>query len=175
MILTVVDATKTTDVVKRAFFLAYQACGGAVGLGVLQDRGGVTEEHVWGNVLTRGDYPTLPGQTENPSRPYGDYVFGRMMKMGCKFTNSTGEIEISDSKPRGDYQAWCGKYPSHETLFVAAANSLGVQLKDRPAPPAVEPQTVAETPLPPPPALSQAEIQKLLRKHPLEISPLKLN
>ena len=51
-----VSADQTVAIVKRAMFLAYQACGGPLGMGVFQDRGAVTEEQVWKNVCTNGDY-----------------------------------------------------------------------------------------------------------------------
>ncbi len=103
----------TADIVKRMFWLAWQACGGTLGLGFLQDNAGADEDAVWSQVQTQGDYPgaarTKKGEAD------GDYVFGRMMKLYIRFTET--EIELREDAPRHDYQAWCGKYPSYKALF----------------------------------------------------------
>lgn len=124
-------------VVRRAFFLAWQACGGAFNMGALQDRGpGMTEEEVWEQVYEKKDYPG--GGFFSPNRPgdvYGDYVFGRMMKLGLKWDETS--VEVRDNQPRPDYQAWCKTYPTYEALVQKAIESLA-------APPVQVPDT-AET------------------------------
>ena len=70
-------------VAKRMFWLAYEVSS-VVGAGFLQAREGATEDDVWENVNTRGDYPGRADMESAPQKaPYGDYVFGRMMKWGC--------------------------------------------------------------------------------------------
>lgn len=120
------DNATAVNVVKRAFFLAYEACGGTFGRGAFQARSNATEEDVWKNVLTRGDYAGM-FPIDEPNRPYGDYVFGRMMKLTCEFNGN--QITIRDDVPRLDYQAWCGKYPSYLNLFEAAAKELNVVIE----------------------------------------------
>lgn len=111
-------------VVKRAFFLAWQACGGPLGMGFLQDPGrAVTEDDVWGQAYGKRDYPD--GNTLAPNKPgdvYGDYVFGRMMKLSLKW-DAEG-VEFRDGSPRPDYQAWCGDYPTYPALIQAAIDTL---------------------------------------------------
>jgi hypothetical protein len=112
-------------VVKRMFYLAWKAVGGPSGImGCLQDRGEVSEDEVWQNVKTAGDYPGGHLGRERPGHAYGDYVFGRMMKMGVDWTDDT--ITTRDSPLRIDYEAWCRKYPTYEALVLAAADELGV-------------------------------------------------
>lgn len=137
------DPSKTAAVVKRAFYLAFVACGGAVGMGVFQDRGpGVTEDQVWKNVQNEGDY-TGAVHNNRPGHAYGDYVFGRMMKLSVEWDERKGTINVPGHAPQADYQGWSSgkprvesdvprvggvKYPSYMALFEAAAQSLGVTL-----------------------------------------------
>lgn len=95
-------------VAKRAFFLAYQASP-VVGMGHLQKREGVTEEDVWSEVA-------------HATSPYGDYVFGRMMKVGMNL--DPDGIEVRDIEPRADYQGWCHAYPTYKDLIEAAIEDL---------------------------------------------------
>jgi hypothetical protein len=39
---------------KRMMFLAYEACGGPMGMGIFQARSNVTEEQVWINASNSG-------------------------------------------------------------------------------------------------------------------------
>lgn len=175
MILTLKNPSRTVELVRRAFFLAYNACGGAMGMGVFQTRDGVTEDHVWQNVLNRGDYPGGAHSSDRPEHPYGDYVFGRMMKLSAEFNEAKGTVTISDSKPRHDYQSWCGKYPTYESLFVAAATELGIPLEgykiaEKTATPAAEP-----APLPPHANnFTEAEAQAIVDAHPISIKPVRI-
>lgn len=111
------------NVAKRILWLAWQACGSPTGMGWLQNNPDATEEKVWENVAGCGDYPggNMFGEN-NPGDFRADYVFGRMMKLSVKWTPTT--INLSDSTPRPDYQAWCGKYKTYEKLFDAAVESL---------------------------------------------------
>lgn len=121
---------KAQDVVKRALFLAYAACGHATGMGILQARDSVTEEQVCKNVLGAEDYPggnLFRGNKvveDGKSSVYADYVFGRMMKVG--FTWQGDEIEVRTDAPRWDYQGWCIKYKSYQELVEQAIKSLQV-------------------------------------------------
>lgn len=141
------DPSKTKAVVQRAFYLAFLAAGAAVGMGVLQDRGGVTEEQVWKNVATRGDYGggLIPGMDDaSKGKAYGDYVFGRMLKLRIEFNESEGTITFTDSAPQADYQGWSSgkprvaadvprtpgeKYPTYAALIEHAASQIGVTLE----------------------------------------------
>ena len=173
MILKLTNPARTVELVKRAFFLAYNACGSAGGMGIFQARNNVTEDHVWKNVLTRGDYGGAFGN-DRPERPYGDYVFGRMMKMGCEFNEKEGTVTISDSPTCWDYQSWCGTYKTYEALFVAAANDCGIPLEgytiaEKP------PAEVAEAPLPPPAkTFSKEETEEILAQNPINIKAVNL-
>lgn len=118
-----IPANAVQDVVKQYFWLAWLACGNSFGMGMLQNRPGATIEDVWKNVLTKGDYPGGFGR-DNPNRPYGDYVFGRMMKTGLEIEGNT--IKIRDDVPSPSYNAWCRVYPTHEALLDAACRAAGV-------------------------------------------------
>lgn len=115
-----IECANPEAVAKRAFFLAYQASQ-AMGMGHLRSRDGVTEDAVWDNARTRGDYPTTGDP--KPNTAYGDYVFGRMMKLGIKWDATS--VTVSDSEPRSDYQSWCGKYPTYYHLISAAMIETG--------------------------------------------------
>lgn len=112
------------DVAKRAMFLAYESCGPAGGMGVFQAREGVTEEDVWQNVATSGDYPGDSDNviSEQSGDIFADYVFGRMMKVGCEWNGQT--LTVSDREATPDYQEWCTTYPTYEALFQEAINQL---------------------------------------------------
>lgn len=116
------------DVAKRIFFLAYQASQ-VFGMGMLQARPNVTEENVWDNVNTAGDYPCDLSNEKSPTQVTlrADYVFGRMMKLDVTYTDKT--ITLSDSPPRPDYQSWCRTYHTTEALLVEAIKSLTPVIK----------------------------------------------
>lgn len=109
-------------VVKRAFFLAWIACGRPMGMGILRDRPNSTEEDVWRNVQESGDYDFRRGSSGDPGCAYGDYVFGRMMKLTLRY--GADWVEFADSTPRPDYQSWCIKYPSYRALIDEAIAGL---------------------------------------------------
>jgi len=119
-----------TDFVKRAFFLLYQACGREYGMGVLQTRRGATEEDIWSNVCIAGDY-AFNGPVERTVKDaergeyYGDYVFGRMIKWGCKVKD--GIIEFHDREFSPDYQGFAHKYPDALAVIAAVLDSFGLK------------------------------------------------
>ena len=110
--------------VKRMYWLAWQACGGTIGSGFLQDQPGATEDQVWKNVLTNGDYASNP--RDKPGKAYGDYVFGRMMKLGVQFDEKNKTVTVTNAATAIDYQAWSGQYATYEGLLLSAANELGI-------------------------------------------------
>lgn len=111
--------------VKRAMFLAWEACGGPIGMGQLQDKPFAKEDEVWNNVKTAGDYPgNFRGSRDGDV--YGDYVFGRMMKTGMKYNDAY--VTISKEKASGNYQAWARKFEDQPALIKAAAASIADEL-----------------------------------------------
>ena len=108
---------KPEEVCKEAFWLAWNACGGTTGMGVLQDNPLATRDEIWQLVTgqTCRDYIIPRGET---LKPYADYVFGRMMKIG--FTVLEDGIEYWKDAVRGDYQAWAYEYPTTTALLEAA-------------------------------------------------------
>lgn len=123
-----VDSWEVAEaVVKRMFFLAWKAVGGPSGImGCLQDRGEMDEEAVWNNVSTAGDYPGR-AMSSRSGEAYGDYVFGRMVKLGVKYGDDF--VEAHERPLRCDYEAWCGMYPTVEALATAALNELGLPIE----------------------------------------------
>ena len=125
-----IEVQNPEAVVKRAFWLAWQACGGTFGAGFLQDNPGATEGEVWKQVFDRADYPggndpRIASNFHNkPGKVHGDYVFGRMMKLGLEWDDKS--VTFRDSTPRPDYQSWCKKYASYKDLVDAAIESLSV-------------------------------------------------
>lgn len=118
---------KTDDperLVTRIFWLAWQAVGRPFGMGLLQDSPEATEIDVWRNAHGSEDYA---GSRNKPGDVYGDYVFGRMLKLGIKYDEDT--IALPDSKPELDYQAWCNKYPTYQSLADAAVESLALDVQ----------------------------------------------
>jgi hypothetical protein len=114
-----------TRLAKRMMFLAYEACGGPMGMGFLQARSNVTEEQVWNNVVNNGDYPG--GPVNRGGRIYGDYVFGRMMKFGVEIVDNTVSFRTDDLRP--DYHAFSGTYRNGEKLAKAALSSLNLTVE----------------------------------------------
>lgn len=109
-------------VAKRMCFLAYEACGGPVGMGFLQARGDATEADVWQNIVNMGDYPgaSLPRN----GKLNADYVFGRMMKL--RFSYDQDSVTVPDITPDRAYQRWSRKweYPTYEALVEDAIKTL---------------------------------------------------
>ena len=103
------------------FWLAYKAAARPTGLGVLQARNDATEEDVWRNAVSSGDYSTNPNSSK--SKPYGDYVFGRMLKLGLDLSMRDC-VGTPQDTPRHDYQTWSYEYPTYAALLQAAIDSL---------------------------------------------------
>jgi hypothetical protein len=123
------DPKNVENLVKRMFWLAWQACGGPMGMGAFQDNPGATEDAVFANVLSRGDYPGNTNRDKGDA--YGDYVFGRMMKLSVKFGRDTVSIRTDETDI--SYNAWAGKYPTYRSLLDAAAESLGIEIAEEQA------------------------------------------
>ena len=117
------SADEAMNVVKRMVYLAYVACGGPQGMGVFQAVSGADEDRVWKNAYNAEDYSGRFGHETN--EVYGDYVFGRMMKWGCKWNGNV--ITIPDREFRSDYQSFCRTYPNNKTLLTAALDSLEIK------------------------------------------------
>lgn len=97
-----IECKEPEAVVKEAFWLAWQACGGPKNMGWLQDNPTADKEAVWKQMYDRVDYAGNHGQNRT-GNVYGDYVFGRMMKLGLQWDENG--IEFTDSAPRSDYQS----------------------------------------------------------------------
>ena len=111
---------------RKVFHLAYNSSE-VMGMGFLQARNSVTEEQIFENVRTRGDYPDHPNANQNLDL-YADYVFGRMMKVGCKIEGDTVVSNHAPSdKPRADYQSWAINFKTYGSLFEAAMKSVDVK------------------------------------------------
>ena len=108
-------------VARRAFYLAWRACHSPTGMGVFQDRPVATEIDVWDNVRNRGDYGGAGGG-DKPGEVYGDYVFGRMMKLGLQW--DADGVSFRADRPTRDYQAWSAVYPTYVELITAAIADL---------------------------------------------------
>ena len=100
---------------KRILFLAYEASQ-VFGMGAFQARNAITEEQVWVNTVTKGDYG---GDKINTKDIYADYVFGRMMKLSFHVKDNTISYDGND-KAKLDYQSWGVKYKTYTKLFEAA-------------------------------------------------------
>ena len=118
-------ATEPSDFAKRLFYLAWKACGRPMGMGVFQDRPNATENEVFQNVLSAGDYAC--NMRSGQKGIYGDYVFGRMMKFG--FEVNDGVLVFDDDDYRSDYQGFARTYPNAAALIDATAKSLGVEVE----------------------------------------------
>ena len=82
-------------------------------MGVLHDRPLATKEDIWESVY----------QFEEAGEASSDYVFGRMMKLGIRWTDQyiivNGDLGVTPA-----YQAWCDLYPTDVDLIEAAKRSL---------------------------------------------------
>jgi hypothetical protein len=107
-------------VAKEALWLAWNACGGTSGYGFLQNKPDAGKDAVWDGAYNARDY--AGGHKGGEGYVNADYVFGRMMKLRFEIKGDT--LEFSDNTPRGDYQAWCYKYPSYAALFDAAKAAI---------------------------------------------------
>lgn len=118
-----IEVKNPAEVVKEAFWLAWQACGGPHGMGAFQDNPTADKEAVWCNAYGKGDYPGgNSGGGNKPGRVHGDYVFGRMMKLCISWTET--EIDVPEGNPRPDYQSWSCKFATYEDLIEAADRNV---------------------------------------------------
>jgi hypothetical protein len=122
--------------VSRFFYLLWKACGGPVGMGILQDISRLgplqpdeEEKHVIQMVLGGGDNGINFGRGL-----YADYIFGRMMKVGMRFPDGaegdSATIEVDDGPARPDYQGWSVTYSTAADGLRAAAKEVGVELTE---------------------------------------------
>lgn len=108
------------QVVKRIVYLAWERSQ-VIGMGVLQDKGSMPEDEVWRKVGRGGD----SFGNVRPNHVYCDYVFGRMMKLMVRWGEGYVELPSDEEKPtHPEYQSWCGRYPTYQSLFDAAVESL---------------------------------------------------
>ena len=112
---------------KRILFLAYEASQ-VFGMGAFQARDAITEDEVWANTVTKGDYGGFPA---NDKDIYADYVFGRMMKLSFHVKDNTISYDGND-KTKLDYQSWGAKYKTYSKLFQAAIKSLEMNVTVNP-------------------------------------------
>lgn len=116
------------QLLKRIFFMLYEACGGPLGMGFLQARSDATEGDVWNNVATGADYPGDHLAKEfNSGRIYGDYVFGRMMKWGIELCQDEKSFTVHDREFDPEYQGFARTYPSNKSILDAAMESFGIK------------------------------------------------
>ncbi len=117
------SAAQAMSVVKRMVFLAYNASRGYRTIQIARLGGKFTgEEQVWKCAYDKEDYPLRVGVEEN--EVHCDYVFGRMMKWGCKWEGNI--VTINDREFSPDHQSFCFVYPNNKALAAAALVSLGI-------------------------------------------------
>lgn len=134
------DDVDPLTVVKRMVFLAFNACGGPVGMGIFQDlrlQGQKIasdgkrvvdtdrEEDIWRCAFNMEDYPS-GRRSDKPTEVDCDYVFGRMMKWGCQWDSNEHSIMFHNSPFQPDYQSFCTTYKDDTALLLAALESLGL-------------------------------------------------
>lgn len=115
------------SVAKRMLYLAWQACGRPLGMGVLQDRGpNQTEDQVWKSAVGRDDYQGF-GKKDN-QEVFADYVQGRMMKISLRWDDASVTCRSGGSAHPWDqdYQGFSGSYPDFQSLVIAACRELGI-------------------------------------------------
>ncbi len=101
--------SKNETLARRIFWLAYEASI-PMGLGVLHYTDKETEDTVWKHASKRDGFVS------------GDYIFGRMMKIGITWDNE--KLNVTPSRLSPDYQSWCARYPTVGALVTAAEKSL---------------------------------------------------
>lgn len=128
-----VEGGRAEDLLKRALFIAYNACGAPGGMGVLQamrlNGEAPSEERVWKCIVGREDYG---GFQASKTRIYADYVFGRMMKIGAEIV-SEDVLEFGhdlDGHLRPDYQGFARRFPTIRKLIEQAAEELSVKWEE---------------------------------------------
>ena len=123
-----INGTDRKKLLKRIFFLLYEAAGSPRGMGILQARSDATEEDVWRNVRRMGDYPGDFGKKEyEKGRVYADYVFGRMVKWGIELRKDEDELKIVKEEFDPEYNGFFSTYKNNQEILDAAFESLGVR------------------------------------------------
>ena len=124
------------NLLKNACYLAWLACGGPMGYGILQDRGNaVSAGEVWHNIKTNGDYPGAQTDFDKSYKHkdrlqlHADYVFGRMMKLDFEFDDTA--IYYHDETYRPSYQGFAGKYPTPIILLNEARELMEMNNSER--------------------------------------------
>jgi hypothetical protein len=120
-----INVKNAEKVVKEAFWLAWQASR-VFGMGHLKASPGETKESVWKNVKNAGEYGEGAAELMGSNKTgmaYGDYVFGRMMKLRIEYDRDS--ITVRDDMPIPGYQSWCSVYKTYQDLIEAAKKSLG--------------------------------------------------
>lgn len=110
------------EIIKRAFWLAYKAARTSE-MGFLKARDDASEDDVWENVKVMGDYPFGSSRTKR-GEFYGDYVFGRMLKLRLNIHGREIGIDYPSTKVDIKYQSWGSTYPTYEELLRAATLEL---------------------------------------------------
>lgn len=114
-----ISGTTNEQFIKRMYFLAYQNSR-VMGLGALRAVSEATEDAIFKNIDDHGDYAMKLGIKKNEY--YADYVFGRMMKLGCSIEDDC--IIITDKVYAPDYQSFARVYKDASALLNATAQSL---------------------------------------------------
>jgi hypothetical protein len=120
------DAEQAIQLAKRMVFLAYNAAGGARGMGVFQaGRAGSNpeEERVWQCAYNAEDYCGRMA-SEPDNKIFCDYVFGSMIKWGCQWDDNV--VSMNDNIFRPDYQGFARTYQNNAALVEAALKSLEI-------------------------------------------------
>jgi hypothetical protein len=110
------------EVAKEMLWLAWQACRGPLGLGILKDAPGASKADVWSAMTNRTDYEGM--HCPEKGEVNADYVFGRMMKLYFKFTDTMIEWPDHFDAARPDYNSWAHAYPTVTALFDAAVKEV---------------------------------------------------
>jgi hypothetical protein len=135
------DPAKTEQLALVFMFTAYDRCGTELGMGFLQAINNMSPLNIRKYLVVRPSYTNKKYTSFS-----GDYIAGRMVKTGIEFEPVAGLVEISDNKPRPDYQGWSTGMPSdpgakcqsltaspeklnsYYDLLLTAAKFVGVEL-----------------------------------------------
>jgi hypothetical protein len=116
--------------ISRAFFLAYQASR-PIGMGLLQAAklaGPATEDQVFENIKSSGDYAANLNPSADANEFYAGYVFGRPLKLrisieGDRITIDQGLLNPDEPDDFPDF------FQPESSLISATAESLGVEFE----------------------------------------------
>lgn len=111
-------------VAKKMLWMAWQACGGPIGMGRMQDNPLATEDSVWDAMGGARDYGGAEAKRPECREVAADYVFGRMMKLYFTYSLVTDAgnawVAVSDTAPHAEYQGWFSRFPTYELLAHTA-------------------------------------------------------